>query len=370
MLRPALLAPRRRQAGRARRGAAGGDRRGRAHRGRRQRERLRHWSGVVRRPAARPRGGTAHGRADLRDRALRGRAGRPRAGGRGHERRLPSRARRPLLREVRVTGDAVLSASRVRRLARLRQGEPLWPQRLERAGRDVGLALVDRGHLEALVEPEAVRVPGRRRRASSAIRAGPRVRVGRAAVQGAEALWRAAAGACCGRGRARCTARRAPTPRREAMRRALVRRRALARHGAAAGDVRSRAARAMRLVFRGGRRARAGVEVRGAELPPSLLADGARPGAGRRRQRRRAGGRRRADRERTCAAWATAMPPCGRVERASGAGEAVVFQVTPGARALAGSVQAARGRAPRCSRACERGRAGRSRTRRWSKTHG
>ena len=66
----------------------------------------------------------------------------------------------PLLVAVRVVGDHVVSAGSARRSARLRAGEPLWPSRLERAARDIGLALARRGHLEALVEPEVARVPG------------------------------------------------------------------------------------------------------------------------------------------------------------------------------------------------------------------
>jgi outer membrane protein insertion porin family len=93
----------------------------------------------------------------------------------------------PLLVEVRLEGDRVLSPGRAARIARLRPGDPLWPSRLERAARDIGLALAQRGHLEALVEPEAVPVPG----GASAlfrIHAGPRVRVDRAVVEGAETV--------------------------------------------------------------------------------------------------------------------------------------------------------------------------------------
>ena len=64
----------------------------------------------------------------------------------------------PRLREVQVEGDRVVSAGDVRRLARLYAGEPLWPDRLERAARDVALGLVDKGYLEARVEPLAARL--------------------------------------------------------------------------------------------------------------------------------------------------------------------------------------------------------------------
>jgi outer membrane protein assembly factor BamA len=93
----------------------------------------------------------------------------------------------PLLVGVRIEGDRVLSAGRATRIARLRAGDPLWPSRLDRAARDIGLALAQRGHLEALVQPQAVRVPGGAD-AVFRIHAGPRVRVGRALVQGADAV--------------------------------------------------------------------------------------------------------------------------------------------------------------------------------------
>ncbi len=89
----------------------------------------------------------------------------------------------PLLAAVRVEGDRVLEPGAAARLARLRAGDPLWPATLERAARDIGLALAQRGHLEALVEPRTVQVVG----GSDAvfrIRAGPRVRVSRAVVEG------------------------------------------------------------------------------------------------------------------------------------------------------------------------------------------
>ena len=91
----------------------------------------------------------------------------------------------PLLVEVRVEGDRVISAGAIARLTRLRPGEPLWPARLERAGRDVALALARRGRLEALVEPEARRV-ARGADAVFRIRAGPRVRVSSVRVECAD----------------------------------------------------------------------------------------------------------------------------------------------------------------------------------------
>jgi outer membrane protein assembly factor BamA len=94
----------------------------------------------------------------------------------------------PLLVDVQVEGDRVLDAGAVREVARLRRGDPLWAERLERAGRDVALALVARGYLEALVEPpQAIRRPGGAD-AVFRIRSGPRVRVGSVSVSGVEAV--------------------------------------------------------------------------------------------------------------------------------------------------------------------------------------
>ena len=83
----------------------------------------------------------------------------------------------PLLVDVRVEGDRVLSAGTLRRITRLRRGEPLWESRCELAGRDAGLALKDRGYLEALVEVTAETVRGGAD-AIFHVHAGPRVRVG------------------------------------------------------------------------------------------------------------------------------------------------------------------------------------------------
>lgn len=58
----------------------------------------------------------------------------------------------PRLVAVRVRGDAVLSPRAVRRAARLTPGEALFPARLERAARDVAVALAAEGWLEAHVD--------------------------------------------------------------------------------------------------------------------------------------------------------------------------------------------------------------------------
>ena len=91
----------------------------------------------------------------------------------------------PLLASVRIEGDRVISPRSAMRTARLRFGEALWPSRLDRAGRDIGLALSRRGYWEALVEPETLPVPGGAE-AVFRIRAGPRVTVGRADVVGGD----------------------------------------------------------------------------------------------------------------------------------------------------------------------------------------
>ena len=93
----------------------------------------------------------------------------------------------PLFVGVRIAGDAVVSPAAAARITRLRAGVALWPARLERAGRDLALALVRRGHLEALVEPSAVPASGGAL-AQFRVRAGPRVRVGRVVVEGARAV--------------------------------------------------------------------------------------------------------------------------------------------------------------------------------------
>src|SRR5260221_3960192 len=70
------------------------------------------------------------------------------------------RARRaPLLAGARVVGDRVLSPAALLKRGRLRLGEPLWPARLERAGRDAALAFVAAGYLEAVVSVETQRGP-------------------------------------------------------------------------------------------------------------------------------------------------------------------------------------------------------------------
>ena len=95
----------------------------------------------------------------------------------------------PLLAGVRVTGSAVLAADEVRKVARLRAREPLWPSRLEEASRDVALALVERGYLEARVGGSAER-HGAVADAVFDLRPGPLVRVGHADILGPGGAWR------------------------------------------------------------------------------------------------------------------------------------------------------------------------------------
>ena len=89
----------------------------------------------------------------------------------------------PLLEEVRVEGDRVLDPAALRRLTGLRPREPLWRARLERAARDVAVALAADGYLEAQASAEA-RTLGRGAAAVFTLRAGPRVRVSSAGVRG------------------------------------------------------------------------------------------------------------------------------------------------------------------------------------------
>jgi outer membrane protein insertion porin family len=128
----------------------------------------------------------------------------------------------PLLVAVRIAGPSPLSARAVQRVARLRVGEALWPARLERAARDVALALVRRGHLEALVEPEAVAVSGGAE-AVFRVHAGPRVVVGQARVEGDRGVRELGLPLLARPAKAEVYRREAADSAREAMRRALLR---------------------------------------------------------------------------------------------------------------------------------------------------
>lgn len=91
----------------------------------------------------------------------------------------------PKFRRVRVEGDSVLGAGALRRLARLRPGEPLWPARLERAARETALALGRKGYLEATVTVTAERAGAGTSAADAAfhVHAGSLARVGPATIE-------------------------------------------------------------------------------------------------------------------------------------------------------------------------------------------
>ncbi len=88
----------------------------------------------------------------------------------------------PRLTAIVVEG-AGLSPSGVRRVTRLRDGEPLWPRRLEQAAQDAALALVERGHLEARVAANARQSPSGAL-AVFDLHAGPITSVGTVVVEG------------------------------------------------------------------------------------------------------------------------------------------------------------------------------------------
>jgi outer membrane protein insertion porin family len=90
----------------------------------------------------------------------------------------------PLLGAVALEGDPVLKLPELLRLSRLRDGEPLWPARLEKAARDVAVALTEDGWLEAQVQAQARR-EARSTTAVFTVRAGVRARVSQATVEGA-----------------------------------------------------------------------------------------------------------------------------------------------------------------------------------------
>ena len=92
----------------------------------------------------------------------------------------------PLLTEVEVEGDKVASPDEIRAIARLRRGEPLWPERLEGAARDVAVDLGRRGYLEARVLAAARRGAGGAA-AAFTVTAGPQVLVQSASVESSEA---------------------------------------------------------------------------------------------------------------------------------------------------------------------------------------
>ncbi len=93
----------------------------------------------------------------------------------------------PRLVAVKVEGDRVIKPEEARRRTRLRPREPLWPGRLETAGRDLALRLVERGWLEARVEAEA-RPTTAGADAVFTIHAGPRAHVSATRIEGGGGL--------------------------------------------------------------------------------------------------------------------------------------------------------------------------------------
>lgn len=89
----------------------------------------------------------------------------------------------PRLVQVRVVGERVIGPGAARKAARLQDLEPLWPARLERAARDVALALAADGWLEARVQARAERTPAGAV-AVFDVQAGPRARVAGLDVRG------------------------------------------------------------------------------------------------------------------------------------------------------------------------------------------
>jgi outer membrane protein insertion porin family len=242
----------------------------------------------------------------------------------------------PLLAHVRVEGDAVLSPRAIRGVTRLRNGEPLWAARLERAGRDAALALVGRGYLEATVAAKAVAASGGAD-AVFTVRSGPLARVRHTRVVGEDAppplpledLVEPRAGEVYKKQRAEKA--------REAMRRRLVTAERWSAH-VEITDTYDPATARMGLVFR----VRAGppfrLEVSGAEVSSRLrdrietiLRDGQvgvdalEAGAERLEDDLRQDGYREAR--------------ARHRREARGGGEAVVYEVTPGPRAFASTVE-------------------------------
>ncbi|MET0552011.1 MAG: BamA/TamA family outer membrane protein, partial [Vicinamibacteria bacterium] len=175
----------------------------------------------------------------------------------------------PLLGPVALEGDRVLAPADLLRLSRLRDGEPLWPARLEKAARDVAVALTEDGWLEAQVRADARR-EGRTATAVFTVRAGTRVRVTQATVEGAPA---ALVVELNGRVRPR---RGQPFRRAEATRAAESMRGSLRRggYGRARVEVREAydpAVGAMRLTFAVAAGARLRLETTGDPLPDPRL---------------------------------------------------------------------------------------------------
>jgi len=90
----------------------------------------------------------------------------------------------PRLGKVKVVGDERIAPDTLRRAARLRTREPLWPRRVEEAARSAALALVAEGYLEARVAATATPGP-EGADVVFEVTAGPRVQLRYASVAGA-----------------------------------------------------------------------------------------------------------------------------------------------------------------------------------------
>lgn len=174
----------------------------------------------------------------------------------------------PRMTGLVIHGDAVLSEKELRRITRLRWNEPLWPARLDEAGRDAALALAARGYLEARVVIRAERTPSGAT-AVCDVAAGPLALVESVEVAGAPAESRPALEA-----QARPRPRR-PWRRAEAEKAAAVMRRELSARGRWRATVEvqeaydPRSAR-VRLRFAVAAGPRIGVSLRGGHLPAEL----------------------------------------------------------------------------------------------------
>jgi outer membrane protein assembly complex protein YaeT len=175
----------------------------------------------------------------------------------------------PLLDALAVEGDRLLKPPDVRRLSRLRDGEPLWPARLEKAARDVAVALTEDGWLEAQVQAEARRGADGTT-AAFTVRAGTRARVSQAAVEGApvEAVVELNARVRPRRG---APFRRAEATRAAEAMRTLLRRRGYGRARVELHEAYDPAAHAMRLAFAVTPGARLRLELTGDPLPDPRL---------------------------------------------------------------------------------------------------
>jgi outer membrane protein insertion porin family len=174
--------------------------------------------------------------------------------------------RGPLLTDVRVVGDSAVSPADVRRIARLRLGEPLWSERLNAAAQTVALQLADDGYLEALVTGKAVPT-AEGAIAEFDIHAGPRVHVYTVSIEGdatADELLlfaRPRAGEVWHRVEAKAAA--------EKMRRALVDR-GYWRAVVYVDESYDPASGTLTLAFRADRGSMMAVEVRGLDVPGSV----------------------------------------------------------------------------------------------------